>query len=149
MQQTPNCYTNTHTKIRHFFFLKPNGLKMPVKILLLWERCGFQVKSILLSLRTAYITQSGYWEIPHGPARALSQAQNGTNFKAEPPNYCRGNFSLNCERMTEYSGKQLSGARGPSIKILMNIWKLEIWPKTLLLLKLAGSTVRLSSQRDF
>lgn len=94
---------------------------MPVKILLLWERCGFQVKSILLSLRTAYITRSGYWEIPHGPAKALSQAQNGTNFKAEPPNYCRGNFSLNCERMTEYSGKQLRGTRDPSLKILMNI----------------------------
>lgn len=56
--------------------------------------------------------------------------------------------------MTEYSGKQLPGAPCPSLKILMNDWKLEIWPKknqkpASLLLKLAASTGKQGSQLHF
>lgn len=97
---------------------------MPVKLFLLWERRRFQVKSILLSLRTAYVTQlRGYWEIPHRPVRASSGAETSTNFRAEPLHYCHGNCKLNREGMTECSRKWTPGLRCPSLKSLMNDYK--------------------------
>lgn len=97
---------------------------MPVKLFLLWERWRFQVKSILLSLRTAYITQlRGDWEIPHGPERASPGAETSTDFRAEPLHYCHGNCKLNREGMTECSRKWTPGLRCPSLKILMNEYK--------------------------
>lgn len=110
-------------------------------------------KSIIISKNSLhYPAERVNWEIPHGAVRSLSEAETSTNFKAEPPNYCHGNFNLNCEGMTEDPSKQPSGLRCPSLKVLLKDFELEIQAPDqthLLLLELADGAATYRAQAAF